>query len=321
MTKQPYLAAIGNVYVETNFLGLETGGSATLLTDREYRAAGYEIRPGGSAVNFVIQALQFGIRVAIIGKTGDDENGVRLRAMLTARGISDKLLVSDKTVQTSIDSGLVFAHTGTNIQVVAGNANQKLTSKDINTDHPLFTEIGLVYLGGFLKQSGLYRDYPRLTDELRRKGLKIVLDHGRIPVDIKDEQRKKLQETLMNVDIYLPNRNELRDITGITDIVRALKKAVSMGPSVVAVKLDHEGAMSYEQNGSFNRAPGYPVKPVNVVGAGDVFNAGFVASLLQGKTVGEALRFGNAAAAVKISTNIQPDTVAVTAFIKTNKYR
>lgn len=311
------LLAIGNMYVETNYLGLETGLTDTLVVDREYRSESYEIRPGGSAVNFAIQAAMFGFRVGLIGKIGADENGQRLKSLLAERNIATDLIVTDGNVQTGIDSGLVFTHSGKNIQVVSGNANLMMTIDDINLEHHLFSQAKAVYLGGFLKQEHLYPYYPELVKKLRDNNLAVFFDHGRIPVNVPEEMLNVLFDTLPYVTGYLPNRAELTTVIQNLSVDHALEKAAGSGPEIVAVKLDRDGAKARDSNGNKYSTSGYDIKPLNVVGAGDVFNAGFVTSYLSGTKTEEALEFANASAAFKINKNRHPSTNEVKDFIRT----
>jgi sugar/nucleoside kinase (ribokinase family) len=48
--------------------------------------------------------------------------------------------------------------------------------------------------------------------------------------------------------------------------------------------------------------PALPAKPVDATGAGDNFLAGFVASLLDGKSTEECCRFGSAVAKLVVET-------------------
>src|SRR5438309_1046408 len=109
MTKRTIIG-IGNVYVETNFLGVNTGGNDFLEGGREYRAQDYEIKPAGSPINMVRQAMALGVRVGLIGKIGRDDMGELLKKLLQREGINTELLVESDHAKTSIDTGSIFSH-------------------------------------------------------------------------------------------------------------------------------------------------------------------------------------------------------------------
>jgi len=306
MSQRTVIVGIGNVYLETNYLGLITDNSRILQIGKEYRAPKWEIRLGGSVVNFIIQAKILGAPVGLIGKVGNDDAGRNLIGLLSKTKISSDLIkiANDLEIQTSVDTGLVFED-GDNIQVVAGNANQTLTIKDIDLNNPFFNTVKAVYLGGFLKQTGLYKDYPELLEKLTNMGIRIFLDHGRIPVDVAQKQIQVLKESMKFVEGYFPNIDELTGITDEQDLIKALNKALDMGPKFVAVKLGQKGCRIKSANEDIV-IPGYPVKAISTVGAGDVFNAGFITRYLSGKTLNMAGKFANATAAIRVSKNINP---------------
>jgi sugar/nucleoside kinase (ribokinase family) len=297
---------IGNIYVETNYLGLMTGGADNLKIGKEYRAPKWETRLGGSVVNFTVQAQRLGLKVGLIGKIGQDDAGEKLLNLLKEAEISTDLIkvASETDVQTSVDTGLVFEN-GANIQVVAGNANQRLAYSDINLASPFFKTVNSVYLGGFLKQINLYQDYPTLLQKLTKMGIRIFLDHGRIPVDVTSDQLQALFKSLPFVEGYFPNQEELIGITGEKDLTLALEKALKLGPKFVVVKLGEAGCRvkTLEQD---ILIPCKVVKAVSTVGAGDAFNAGFISQYLAGIDLKAAAEFANLVAGIRVSQNRNP---------------
>lgn len=314
--ERPTILGIGNVYVETNYLGLNTASSDSLVAGREYRAPHYETRLGGSVVNFVIQAKRLGAEVGLIGKRGDDEKGKELIALLQKEGIASDLIAASPTVQTSVDTGIVLSHNGKNIQLVSGNANQSLSLEDVDTHNPLFESATAVYLGGFLKQESLYQDYPKLLREINQRGVKIFLDHGRIPVNVTDEQLDILRESLQYVEAYLPNESEIMGFTGEPSLDEAIKTVLDMGPKIVAVKMGEKGCRVKSRTEDID-LPGYSVDVISTVGAGDSFNAAFTARYLQGNDLGTCAQFANAAAAFRVSQNRCGNQEEVMKFVKT----
>jgi sugar/nucleoside kinase (ribokinase family) len=63
------------------------------------------------------------------------------------------------------------------------------------------------------------------------------------------------------------------------------------------VTLGTDGALLLEGQ-QLHHVPAFAVEAVDTTGAGDVFRAGFIYSMLQGSNLVDAMRFGAAAAAV-----------------------
>lgn len=299
-----YLLAIGNVYIDINFLSVETGGSDMLESGKEYIAEKFEMVPGGSAVNFVLQLSKLDFPTTLMGKTGEDEFGERFRQLIRKKGVNDDLIIKNKNVSTCSSVGMTLKSNEDNIQVVSGNANQTLSFNDIDLENVTFDEVKAVYLGGFVKQKSLFKDYPKLIDFFKKKDIRILMDHGRIPVGFTQEERSILEECIKHTEVYFANSIEVKDLTGEKNLDKAVLKVLDLGPSVFVLKMGKNGCRVITRNQDF-MIPGIEVEVVNTVGAGDAFNAGFIAQYLDGKSLKDSAKFANALAAIKISKNYQ----------------
>ena len=115
------------------------------------------------------------------------------------------------------------------------------------------------------------------------------------------EKRATVEEAVALADIVLGNGNEeLVPLAGASSIEAALA-AIGGSRRTVVARLGANGALARAEDGSLVRSVGFPVLARNAVGAGDAFNAGFVAARVEGRTLEEALRWGNAVAALKVS--------------------
>ncbi len=72
-----------------------------------------------------------------------------------------------------------------------------------------------------------------------------------------------------------------------------------LGPELVVVKLGNQGSLGWSA-GRVISQEAVPVDVVDTVGAGDVFNAGFLHARVRGEPLERCLRFGAATAAVYI---------------------
>lgn len=292
---------IGSIYVETNYLGLEVGGVETLQGGKEYSSPSWEMRPAGSAVSVAIQLHKLGLPVELIGKRGDDDMGEKLTLLLKEEGVDPSNLIISKEVQTSVDTGVVFAHNGNNIQLVSGGANSSLCYSDIINQSLDLNDIEAVYLGGMAKQHSLIADYPKLIKHFKEKGIKVFLDHGRIPVDFPEEKRQIVLSSIRLVDGYFPNGEEICAVTKTSRLTEAVRRALATGVPLVVVKQEENGC-TVATNKKVVQIPGAKVQAINTVGAGDAFNAGFISEYQGGKSLEDSARFANAVAAKRVGS-------------------
>ena len=119
-----------------------------------------------------------------------------------------------------------------------------------------------------------------------------------------DEQgrwHEGLDELLPATDFFFPNEREAEAISGRKDSLEAARHIAAMGTNVI-VKCGREGVVLCEKgSASPRRIPGFHVKAIDTTGAGDSFNGGFLYAWLQGMSLEDCARFGNAAGAVSVT--------------------
>ncbi len=93
--------------------------------------------------------------------------------------------------------------------------------------------------------------------------------------------------------------DEIGALAGISDPVEAAK-ALAGGDRLVIARLGAAGAVACSAN-AVTTGPGFEVSVVDTVGAGDAFDAGFIAARIQGDDVAGAVRWGNAVAGLTVA--------------------
>ena len=112
-------------------------------------------------------------------------------------------------------------------------------------------------------------------------------------------------ELLALVDIITPNETEAEKLTGIRvenddDAARAALALHEKGIGTVIITLGSRGVWA-SVNGEGRRVPGFKVKAIDTIAAGDTFNGALVTALLEGKAMDDAIRFAHAAAAIAVT--------------------
>lgn len=117
--------------------------------------------------------------------------------------------------------------------------------------------------------------------------------------------RELSDELLALVDIITPNETEAEKLTGIRvdsdeDAARAAQALHAKGIKTVIITLGSRGVWA-SVNGEGKRVPGFKVKAIDTIAAGDTFNGALLTALLEDKTLDEAIRFAHAAAAIAVT--------------------
>jgi sugar/nucleoside kinase (ribokinase family) len=110
-------------------------------------------------------------------------------------------------------------------------------------------------------------------------------------------KRDSLVRTLSRVDLLFVNDAEARQLAGESNVVRAARAILAMGPKAVVVKRGEYGALFFSADEVF-AASAYPLEAVfDPTGAGDTFAGGFMGYLarrgsLDGATLRRAMVLG-----------------------------
>ncbi len=238
---------------------------------------------GSSSAIFACGAARLGLRVAFIGKIGDDEFGRYVKGQLEWRGIETSGVVVDKHIKT----GLSVILSRGNDRAILTHLGSIAALRYEEIDQTFLTQARHLHLGSYFLLDALRPDIPRLFDQAHAYGLTVSLDTNYDPSERWDGG---LAETLARTDIFLPNAAELRAITGISAIEAALDVIIRQAP-LVAVKLGPAGAMA-RHGEEIVQVNSLPVAVVDTTGAGDSFDAGFVYGYLAKWELARALRLG-----------------------------
>ncbi|NTU65598.1 MAG: carbohydrate kinase family protein [Chloroflexi bacterium] len=236
---------------------------------------------GSSSAIFACGAARLGLRVAFIGKAGDDEFGRFMLRELDQRHVDTQAIVIDPHIPT----GLSVILSRPSDRAILTHLGSIAALRFDEIDLTLLSRARHLHLGSYFLLDTLRPDVPRLFDEAKARGLSISMDTNYDPTA---QWTGGLRETLQRVDVFLPNETELLAITQEDSIEAGLDRVAEI--PTVAVKLGARGAMA-RRGSQIVHAASLPVKVVDTTGAGDSFDAGFVYAYLAGQDLAQALRF------------------------------
>jgi sugar/nucleoside kinase (ribokinase family) len=242
---------------------------------------------GGSAANTMVALARMGFPAKFIGKVGEDEEG-------------DFLLENLRPVHTSLirrgqKSGIclvVLDRHQDRFLFVSGNANSTLAMGEINVD--ALRDVFWIHLTSFVGEPP-FEAQKALLNHLD-SSVKVSMDPGEIYAK---KGLDKIRPLVERCHILFLTEREIRMLTHL-DLSAGARTLMEIGPSFLVCKKGSQGSHVFTKEGDFS-VPAIQAEVVDNTGAGDVYNAGFLAGLFLGKSPEESALFATKAASKSVT--------------------
>ncbi len=282
-----------------------------LKPDHEYLVDGFRLTLGSSSAIFAHNLAALGTRVGMVSKIGSDALGEMCLGWLRSANVDlSRVVTSKQNIATGLS--VILAHPGHRFILTYPGTMFDLAYEDLDLEYVFSARhlhVASYYLNRALRS--------RMTDlfrEAKAHGLTTSLDTNDDP---EGKWGTELLELLPHVDIFFPNEREAKFITH-SDVVAVALDILSKKVRRVVVKLGPAGAISSEGLNQTRSKP-FPVSPVDTVGAGDSFDAGYIHQFLQGSAPQECLDYANLIGAYSTTrqggTEAFRDRAALNAFL------
>jgi 2-dehydro-3-deoxygluconokinase len=250
---------------------------------------------GGAESNVAIGLARAGVAVTWAGRTGDDSFGELVSREIRAEGVRVHV-----TVDQSAPTGLMVKERRTVEQTRVQyyrdrSAGSRLEAQDL--PHELIRDAEILHMSGIT---------PALSDTAREAAWSAVQTAKAagtlISFDVNyrsglwspERAAESLVPFINESDLVFAGQHEAAVVVGDRPSEEALLDALSgEGRRTAVLKLGALGAAA-TANGQTFRCAANPVQPLDTVGAGDAFVAGYLAAILSGDGIHDALRRGNA---------------------------
>jgi sugar/nucleoside kinase (ribokinase family) len=274
---------------------------------------------GGCASNVAVDLARLGNKVGVVGCVGDDYFGRFVIDALAAAGVE----VGDirQTADAETSGTLIINVRGEDRRFIhAAGANALLSASDIPLDRVRAAKI--LYVGGYFLMPALEgQPLAALFRQARAAGVTTVLD---IVMPERTDAWEQLAPVLAETDVFLPNRDEAAALTRLDDPLQQAERFAAAGARTVVITCGAEGSVLVSGKTRL-RAETFAVEYKGGTGAGDAFDAGFIAGLLGGNDLAGCLRWGTAVGASCVRSISATDGVfdrsEAEAFLRNNPLR
>ncbi len=223
---------------------------------------------GSSSAIFASNLSVLGTSVCFCGMLGQDSFANKILADLTLKGVDVNFIKRSHTAATGVS--VAFNFDNDRAMITHPGAMNELQEIDI-TDLMLSSAAHLHVSSIFLQQA-LKPGLITLFQRAKKLGLTTSLDPQWDPSEKWD---CNWNELLKYVDIFLPNLEELKNITNQSNMKDAIE-SIKNFCNILVIKNGVEGAVIVTSNTLFQQSSFLNNKIADAIGAGDSFDAGFI---------------------------------------------
>jgi ribokinase len=254
----------------------------------------FHMAAGGKGANQAVAAARAGGDVAFIARVGSDIFGKKAVEGFIRDGIDVKHVYKDRRAASGIAIIIVGAD-GENSIAVASGANSNLSREDIRRAERAISSAKILLM---------QLETPLATV---RKAAEIAATN-RVPVILNPAPARALDDHLLRrISILTPNETETEMLTSVkikkeSDMAKAAQRLLNRGVRAVFITLGSKGVFVASETENIRRIiPAFKVKAVDTTAAGDVFNGALAVALAEDRSLLDAARFANAAAALSVT--------------------
>jgi sugar/nucleoside kinase (ribokinase family) len=259
-----------------------------------------EIRPGGPAGNTAMALLALAVSHRIICNVGSDVFGRWLTESFGDQAKQWDVAKAPTTISVAVE------HPGGERSFITAPGNlEHLTADGILASLPAKARNGdiALFTGVFLYPK-LLASFGAILGSVGKRGYKVALDTGWPPGGWSEETKSLASGWLAHCDHVLLNEIESQSLSSKRSIAEAAKWLVARAKpeASVVIKRGASGASAW-QAGIVAEVPAPKVKVVDTTGAGDAFNAGYLAACLYGADIARAVLEGIEIASAAIASS------------------
>lgn len=256
------------------------------------------VAAGGLVSNTGMALARMGVPTLALGRLGDDAVGTVILDELAQAGLRVDRLLRQPDCPTSTVLVCVDAD-GERTFHIAPGANSRFALDDLERNWDALRRARAIVLGYLGELPALDPYLPVLLARLRRETEALLVLETAGP---QTHTRALLDRCLPFLHVFFPSWREAQELTGCSTPADALADlARSGGPAILGIKHGSLGSVLLV-DGEAVSILARPVQVVDATGAGDIFLAGLLAALLEGRDPHAACAAGNLAAGLAIGS-------------------
>ena len=257
---------------------------------------------GGSATNVAVAAAKYGLKSAVITRTGNDPFGNYIHKELRRLGVSDEFVTPVDGLPTPVVFCEIFPPDDFPIYFYREPKAPDLVinQHELDLDAILHAKVYWSTVTGLSQEPSRTAHHVAWDARGRKDHTILDLDYRPMFWSSPELATEQVSRALEKVTIAIGNKEECQVAVGETEPMRAADALLERGLELAVVKQGPKGVLAKTRNETVE-VPPYFVDVINGLGAGDSFGGAFCYGLLQEWPLERILKFANVAGAIVAS--------------------
>jgi 5-dehydro-2-deoxygluconokinase len=257
---------------------------------------------GGSATNVACATAKYGLKSAVITRTGNDPFGKYIHEELKRLGVSDEFVSGVEGLQTPVVFCEVFPPDNFPLYFYRKPKAPDLEIKTAELDLNAIKNAKLFWatVTGLSEEPSRAAHFAALEARGRKEFTVLDLDYRTMFWDSPALATEQVAKALEHVTVAVGNKEECEVAVGESEPMRAADALLDRGVEIAIVKQGPKGVLAKTRTETVEVPPHF-VDVVNGLGAGDSFGGALCLGLLEGWPLRKILEFGNVAGAIVAS--------------------
>ena len=254
---------------------------------------------GGSATNVAVAAAKYGLKSAVITRTGNDPFGKYIHNELVRLGVSDEFVSGVTGLNTPVVFCEIFPPDDFPLYFYREPKAPDLEIKASELDLSAIRDAKIYWstVTGLSQEPSRSAHFAAWEARGRKENTILDLDYRTMFWNSPEEATAQVSRALEHVTVAIGNKEECEVAVGETDPLRAADALLERGVELAIVKQGPKGVLAKTKDETFE-VPPYFVDVVNGLGAGDSFGGAICFGLTQGWGLEQMLKFANVAGAI-----------------------
>ncbi len=266
---------------------MDSKQQAKILHDLEHHKL--ELASGGSAANTMVAIAQSGGTGVYCGKVTSDTNGEFYQQDLESSGIKFEVELAPEASEPTGTCVVLTTPDAERTMCTHLGVSTSLSTSDLDVDR--LSQCQFSYIEGYLWDApGPKQTCIQAMQASKKHKVKVAMTFS--DPFLVDRYHRELKDVVSEYcDVLFLNADEARRFCESDSLEECAAQMGSLAP--VVFMTDSENGCRVISGSDIQQVDGFPVKPLDTVGAGDAFAGGALFGLTHQMTLQQAARWGN----------------------------